>query len=310
MLRLADRWIWDFWIADTGADYHLFFLQALRSVGDPSLRHHQATIGHARSRDLVTWDGVADALGPGQSGDWDDLATWTGSVLRANDRWWLFYTGLSSREQGAVQRIGAATSSDLETWTKHPMNPLLEADGRWYAGRDTDDDVAWRDPWVFPDPGGDGFHALITARGRSGDPERRGVVAHAWSPDLERWEARRSVTEPGAFGELEVPQVVEVDGGWLLLFSVHVLGIAPGVRERLGITQSTVFACPGPTALGPFDVEPDARPISAPGLYAGRLVRDRAGAWQFLGFVDRDQSGAFGGTLADPQPFDPGSFLG
>jgi hypothetical protein len=39
-------------------------------------------------------------------------------------------------------------------------------------------------------------------------------------------------------------------------------------------------------------------------------VRDRGGVLQFLGFVDRDASGAFGGELADPRPFDPGSFFG
>ena len=48
----------------------------------------------------------------------------------------MFYTGTSSAEGGLVQRIGLATSSDLITWTKHPDNPVMVADSRWYEGLD------------------------------------------------------------------------------------------------------------------------------------------------------------------------------
>jgi beta-fructofuranosidase len=47
VLKLDDEWIWDGWIADTGDAYHLFFLTAPRSLGDPALRHEEARIGHA-----------------------------------------------------------------------------------------------------------------------------------------------------------------------------------------------------------------------------------------------------------------------
>ena len=50
--RIADQWIWDSWIADDGELFHLFFLQAPRSLVDPDLRHTSARIGHATSTDL------------------------------------------------------------------------------------------------------------------------------------------------------------------------------------------------------------------------------------------------------------------
>jgi len=53
VLTLADRWVWDSWVADDVDDYHLFYLQAPRVLGDAGLRHVNATVGHARSRDLV-----------------------------------------------------------------------------------------------------------------------------------------------------------------------------------------------------------------------------------------------------------------
>jgi beta-fructofuranosidase len=46
----------------------------------------------------------------------------------------------------------------------------MEADPRWYELLDLDawDGQAWRDPWVIADPAGNGHHALVTARSRSG----------------------------------------------------------------------------------------------------------------------------------------------
>ncbi len=84
MLRIEDRWVWDSRVADDGDHFHLFDLQAPRSLGDPALRHEHATVGHARSRDLVDWEVLPDPLGPAPAA-WDDLAVWTGSVVRDDD---------------------------------------------------------------------------------------------------------------------------------------------------------------------------------------------------------------------------------
>jgi hypothetical protein len=60
-------------------------------------------------------------------------STWTGSVVRGPDGvWFMFSTGGGSREHGLKQRVGLATSADLDHWTKHPASPVLESDPRWY----------------------------------------------------------------------------------------------------------------------------------------------------------------------------------
>ena len=163
-LRLEDRWIWDFWHVWDGLTCHLFYLQAPRALGDERHRHRNATIGHAVSTDLANWTVLPDALGAGPRGAWDDIATWTGSVVRDDSRWVMLYTGISSRDQGLVQRIGAAVSTDLIYWEKDDRNPLIEADARWYEKLGSGDwfDEAWRDPWIFHADGN--WHALITAR--------------------------------------------------------------------------------------------------------------------------------------------------
>src|SRR5256885_8271862 len=134
MFDLGDQWVWDFWVCQDDADlFHVFFLKAPRSLGDPGLRHRHASAGHAVSDDLTTWTRVADALDPQPAPAFDDLAIWTGSVVRAPaGDWRMFTTGLSAADRGMVQRIGVATSDDLISWRGDPR-PVLEAGRRWDA---------------------------------------------------------------------------------------------------------------------------------------------------------------------------------
>jgi beta-fructofuranosidase len=148
VLRLPNDWVWDSWIADDGEQYHLFFLKAPRSLKDPALRHTAATIGHATSPGLVRWTLQADALLPAPRGGWDDLALWTGSVLRGDDGVWrLYYTALSSARRHGVrdQRIGLAESDDLFEWRRAGDQPLVCPDQRWY--KTLDDDASASDSW-------------------------------------------------------------------------------------------------------------------------------------------------------------------
>jgi beta-fructofuranosidase len=212
-LRLPDKWVWDFWLVRDGRDYHAFYLQAPRSLGHPELRHLNASVGHAASKDLRHWRVLPDALSAGPAGAWDDRAVWTGCVVRERGRWHMFYTGVSVEGDAVVQRAGAATSEDLIRWRKHPKNPLIEADPRYYEQRDEGAvgyERMWRDPWVFKHRQTGDYHALITARTIEGPSDGRGVIGHARSSDLVRWETLPPLTEPGHFYALEVPQLVEL----------------------------------------------------------------------------------------------------
>jgi beta-fructofuranosidase len=304
-LRLTDRWMWDFWLARDGADHHVFFLQAPRALGDPELRHRHATIGHAVSTDLVDWDVLPDALVPGPPGSWDDDATWTGSVLRHHGRWNMLYTGTCRAERGLIQRIGLATSDDLVHWRKHEANPVLEADARWYELLDLDAwfNQAWRDPWLFHHPVTGDVHALITARSAGGPPDGRGVVAHARSSDLVRWDVGPPVVGPGEFGEIEVPQLVGAGDRWHLLFSVPPVAHGERWRRRTGRPpRPAVYHLAGDAPLGPFAGSPE--PVVASdrdeALFAGKLVAPGGGGWVYLATRLLGPDGAFVGELTDP----------
>src|SRR6187402_322095 len=91
---LDSHWVWDFWLADDGELFHLYYLHAPKSLGDERLRHRNAVIGHASSRDLTTWTDHGPVLEPGGLNDFDETATWTGSVVQGADGMWrMFYTG-------------------------------------------------------------------------------------------------------------------------------------------------------------------------------------------------------------------------
>ena len=306
-LRLPDKWVWDFWVVRSDGQHHIFYLQAPRALGEPGLRHHNATIGHAVSADRRDWRVLPDAVHPGARGSWDDLATWTGSTIGHDGRWYMLYTGVKGVEQGAVQRIGLATSDDLVHWAKHPANPVLEADPRWYEmleqGRWRDQ--SWRDPWLFRGQDDGLFHVLITARSPRGDPDGAGVIAHARSEDLVEWEVLPPLTEPGEFAQVEVPQLVQLDGCYTILFSCHAEDHSSKRLKRLGVDgRGGTFALSAKHFSGPYSAtDAPVAPLNggASVLYAGKLLEGEAGEWQFMAFLG-DEDREFIGELTDPLP--------
>lgn len=297
-----DRWIWDFWHIQHDNIHHLYYLQAPKSLGDPELRHRNATIGHATSTDLTSWTEHGTVLGPGGPGTIDATATWTGSIVRGDDGMWrMFYTGstfLSPDTTSNIEVIAMAVSTDLYTWTKD-QSFALHADPQWYETLGTSDwpEEAWRDPWVYRDDTGQ-WHMLITARANTGASSDRGVVAHATSPDLNSWTVHPPLTDPiHGFAHLEVFQKLTLNGQDLILFSAHDQVISED-RRSAGETTGTWIA--------PWDGDIDlnrASNLSGPGLYSGRII-DHHGSPVFLAFELTDSTIAFIGGICDPIPVD------
>ena len=318
MLRLDDFYIWDSWVADDGELYHLYFLQAPKTPHGPAPRHVNATVGHATSRDLVDWDYLGTCFGPAEAG-WDDLAIWTGSVAQEPDqaggrRWRMFYTAVNSEGHDVFdQRIGSAVSDDLHHWSRVGDRPGILPDPRWYKtladfpypgpprapmeGRSE----TWRDPLALPDPDGNGWHLLITARSVAAGRNDDGVIAHAYGPDLDHLELGPPLCRPGAgFGQLEVLQSKIINGRPVLVFTCHPQEMT---AERVAASgEYCTWSLPSPGLLGPFDIGL-ARPFAAePDLFAAPLVQCRDGSWMILGFRNTEPRGVDSFEIIDPIP--------
>lgn len=304
MLQLDDHWIWDSWMADDGDFFHIFFLKAPKSLGAPEYRHTRATVGHAASVDLVTWELLADALAPNPDG-WDDLAIWTGSIAQGDDRTWrMYYTAISTRgHELRDQRIGLVESHDLTTWHRVTDKPVLEVDTRWYKSLEEDPTASetWRDPFVYRDPDGDGWHMLVTARALGSAKNDDGVLAHARSADMLNWTVGPPVCSPGAgFGQIEVPQVRVIEGQPLLVFTCHPDEQTVQRKKRSGLFCT--WSVPGDNVLGPWDID-RAQPFTAePELFAAPLVRQRDGTSALVGFRNLEPQGIDAFDILDPIP--------
>lgn len=309
MLQLADKWVWDFWMARDGADYHMVFLQADKALGDPELRHWNVSVGHARSRDLVNWELLPDAIRPTQGNDEapDSFTTWTGCVVKQGEQWLMFYTGTMRAEKGLVQRVCLAQSPDLIHWTKVDNNPRVELDSRWYDGLKLAywHDASWRDPWVFKDAERELYHMLVTCRVNRGDADGRGAIGYASSTNLRDWTVGEPFLAPGWFGEMEVPQIEAIGDKYYLFCSVSNRFHA---QARLALPecepQTGVFYFVADQPLGPWRTLGNGfiAGQSQLGLYACRLVQGPDGRWNLMGFINKDADGNFIGAISDPIP--------
>ncbi len=303
MISIEGFWVWDSWYVTDSGSHHAFYLKAPHSLGNPDLRHANARIGHSVSTDLTTWTSLPDVLGVGADGSFDDLATWTGSIVRHEKVWHLFYTGVEKRSHTSIQRIGHATSVDLIDWTRVSAEPVTSADARWYstAAEAPAFDEPWRDPWVFRSTEDGLWHMLVTARelrdaGESTVPAH-GSIGHCVSPDLDTWTVREPLSHRSGFTQVEVLQVLQVE-------DVHVVVFCAAAKDVLadGIAAVTgTYTAPADGELGPFHLD-QAEAIDAPGIYAGRIVHTVAGEHMLLGFVDSNADGIFGGVICDPIP--------
>jgi beta-fructofuranosidase len=218
----------------------------------------------------------------------------------------MFYTALGTARGQVLrdQRIGVVASDDLHTWHRTTDGPLVTADPRWNRTLDEDGTAGetWRDPFVFRDPDGDGWHMLVTARLRDAERYDDGVLAHARSRDLVSWEVQPPVSgDPSGFGQLEVPQVRVVDGRPVLVFTCHPEEQSEARTAEHGLWCTwSVAGEPGGSLLGPWDVSAAVPFRAEPTLFAAPLVERPDGGWALLGFRNREQEGVLSFEIVDP----------
>lgn len=306
-----DKFIWDAWYAWEGENLHAFYLQANRHEcnHDPEARHNLASVGHA-VRNGNGWHEIGTTFA--KSERWDDVAIWTGCVVRAANEYLLFYTARNSREapldtpseQQRPQHIGLATSQDLHHWERLPQSieaPIIPNPGQRFGL----DGVAWRDPYIVRV--GDKFYAFLCARLEQ--ETECGVVAYVTSDDLLHWSNEPQFIQcPREFYQMEVPQVFWRPSGagqrCYLIFCAQEKDCSEARRAKNLACETGTYYLPSDEL--PLDYEgipafTESARLLMPNLYAGKLLKPEGDeAPMLLGFVWADEAGNFVGGITDP----------
>lgn len=268
--RLEDKFVWDFWYARRGDEYHAFYLQYPRE-DDPEFIHYRQSVGHAVSKDLLHWEERPTALRP-LPGTWNDMGIATGSVVFKDGAWYMLFTGNSNRDGGG---IGLARSDDLTNWTKVGEAPVFSRPALYNAkwkGKDVQASPL-ADPYVYPEPIDGFYYMVINAQEVDAPQGSRGCQLMLRSRNLTDWEAHKIVAYPRQFERMETSQIWYRDGLWYMYFG----GVTGDGKIENWIYASELFD-------GPYEVRPWSR-ISLPGdcyFYIAKVVEDANGDDIFL----------------------------
>jgi hypothetical protein len=236
----------DFAFVYTGDSWHIFYTrQYMTGYTD---RTNSRRIGHAVSTDqhLSSWTVVdRNAIQVREGRIWDNLHVWAPTIVRkpGDITYFMFYTGvqLDTLEQppnlrtSEIQRIGVATSVDLNSWTQDPT-PVFHNKKTSWAFQDSSSNVVpvgggqfysdtwqFRDPFVMEDPENPGQWLLYFVTIDS--TLNRYVVGVASTPgtDLrewqDKWPIRQTSTASMGAGRDESPHALHRTGKWWLLYT-------------------------------------------------------------------------------------------
>ena len=217
------RQVWDFSIVRADGTYHIFYHTIPLSLPTATAAD---TIWHAQSPDLAHWQARTPVLVTSAGSPWEQGASWAPVVERdeENNRWVMLYTGCDAQMN---QRIGLATSPDLETWTRSGATPVITPDPAQYIWSAAGSWSDFRDPYLYRQDGL--WHVLVTAKKLVGS-QPTGVLYHGTSSDLANWTDvgpifQNNSAQPAKV--LESSQYVTI-GSWQHLFF--------GVFDAVGVT--------------------------------------------------------------------------
>lgn len=313
MINFAPRgkFLWDLWFIKDKGQHHVFYLQAKRTKDSEKRHGAKVSIGHAVSKDLKRWKELPVALNPGRKGSWDDLALWTGSVIKNGPNYYMFYTGRKNKKNlKYIQKIGLATSSDLINWKKSGNNPILEADKKYYEMRNDKNKIgkvgAWRDPYVFKDPKSKKYFMTITARKKGRKREYNGCIALAESKDLINWKILPPILSPARYDEMETSQVIYHKGFYYLFFGVGWVGLyEPSWQRRVGI-HTGLHCYYSRNLKGPYKPTNNNGVVveHAEKIYDIRLLKAKGDSYTGIGWLNHSKDEKFIGKMSLPFTID------
>ncbi|WP_336296606.1 glycoside hydrolase family 32 protein [Bacillus pinisoli] len=215
-------------------EYHVFF------------QHHPFSPhwgpmywGHAKSKNLATWEHLPIALAPSE--EYDKDGCFSGSAVEIDNKLYLFYTGNvwtgEDRDHDLKQVQCVAISEDGVHFEKDEKNPVITS-----APEGDIHPFHFRDPKVWKKD--ETYYMVLGSKTK----ENRGQILLYRSKDLYEWEFMNiAATGEGNFGFMwECPDIFHLDGHDILLMSPQ--GMKPEEHKYHNLHQSGY-------CIGHFDYE-------------------------------------------------------
>ncbi|HUL98459.1 MAG TPA: hypothetical protein VLU24_03290, partial [Mycobacterium sp.] len=186
----------DFAIVTSRDSFHVFYIRHDMNLSTDAT---EKIIGHKRSRNLNDWFPTENTMTAIQvrPSRWDNFHVWAPTIVKKPEdpNYYMLYTGVTDTlinlAHRYLQRIGVATSIDLNVWTQDttwaydPSNTTwAETDLTSYSGQQ------FRDPFVMADPDSAGHYILLFVAGSKYRKPRMVVgVAKTYGPvvDFRKW---------------------------------------------------------------------------------------------------------------------------
>ena len=201
----------DFCLHEVSGVWHLYHIAGTPGVSC-CLPGNEIWFGHATTRDFATWETHEPCFFIDPRG-WDHGHVFAPFVISHAGKHWMFYTGVATDN---TQRIGVATSTDLQHWQRVGNRPVIRPEEYGWAFCPTSGGAACRDPHVIALE--DGWQMYYTAVTKDG----RGCVARASSRDLISWRDEGVAYAFSGWNQCESCNVRQRDDGrWLLFFGGH-----------------------------------------------------------------------------------------
>ena len=251
--------------------YHLFYQHA----PDFEIPWQQPMHwGHARTKDLLTFEELPVALAPDM--EYDNNGCWSGTAIVKGDMLYLLYSSVhtSGEPKERIQTVSVAYSRDGIHFEKYAGNPVIDT----YPAAGGPD---FRDPAVTEI---DGTYYCVMATGNQGEKMARLLLYR--SDDLFHWSYAGVMREWEGCKYAECPSFMAAGEEYLLTASVCPLERQHYFAVMYGSFKEGVFT---PRYTAKVDKGPDQ--------YAGQVFRDPKGrciliswmpGWRYRGYAARD----------------------
>ena len=285
-IQHPDRHVWDFWYhfaPDTGI-FHLFYLNADRTLVADDKHHMSSQVGYATTKDFLTIDWISDRVLGADPHGWDDTSIWSGEIIKINGGFLMFYTSRNqATHDGMIQNVGVAFTHHIQSFDRWFRIPSVRIQPKApYELQHVPEDLtihAWRDPFLFRHQ--EQIYMLLSAKDPTKPLGKKGSVAllKAKNNSFEDWECLPSICQPGFYAEMEVPQLylTETDDYALVYSTWAKYDFAPNTQQSgglQGLFSSSLFDF---TAAIPTVLLPETSQ-----LYACRIIPELNG--EIVGF--------------------------